>query len=56
MTPEQEHDATGLMLRAQGGDTEAYASLLILATAAVRRMVRRKWGDVAWVDDAVQDS
>lgn len=56
VTPDQERDATKLMTLAQQGDREAYASLLILATATVKRMVRHKWGDVAWADDAVQET
>lgn len=56
MTPEQEREAAGLIERAQRGDTDAYASLLVLATGAVRRLVRRKWGNVAWLDDAVQET
>ena len=44
------------MDRAQRGDQEAYASLLVLATGAVKRMVRQKWGNVAWADDAVQET
>lgn len=44
------------MQLAQRGDQGAYASLLILATSAVRRMVRARWGDVPWVDDAVQET
>jgi RNA polymerase sigma-70 factor (ECF subfamily) len=44
------------MARAQRGDQEAYASLLVLATGAVKRMVRQKWGNVAWLDDAVQET
>jgi RNA polymerase sigma-70 factor (ECF subfamily) len=56
VTPEQERDATDLMARAQRGDQEAYASLLVLATGAVKRMVRHKWGNVAWIDDAVQET
>ncbi len=44
------------MDRAQRGDQEAYASLLVLATGAVKRMVRQKWGNVAWLDDAVQET
>lgn len=44
------------MDRAQRGDQEAYASLLVLATGAVKRMVRQKWGNVAWIDDAVQET
>lgn len=56
MTPDQERDATALMARAQQGDREAYAELLMLATGAVRRLVRARWGDVAWADDAVQET
>lgn len=44
------------MDRAQRGDQQAYASLLVLATGAVKRMVRQKWGNVAWIDDAVQET
>jgi RNA polymerase sigma-70 factor (ECF subfamily) len=44
------------MTLAQRGDKEAYASLLILATGAVKRMIRQKWGDVSWADDAVQET
>ena len=44
------------MVLAQRGDKEAYASLLVLATVAVKGMVRHKWGDVAWADDAVQET
>jgi RNA polymerase sigma-70 factor, ECF subfamily len=44
------------MERAQRGDQEAYASLLVLASGAVTRMVRQQWGNVAWVDDAVQET
>lgn len=56
VTPDQERDATSLMSRAQQGDQEAYASLLVLATGAVKRMIRHKWGNVAWLDDAVQET
>jgi len=44
------------MQRAQRGDKEAYASVLILAATAVKRLVRRKWGEVRWLDDAVQET
>jgi RNA polymerase sigma-70 factor (ECF subfamily) len=44
------------MERAQRGDREAYASLLALAAAAVRQLVRQRWSDVAWADDAVQET
>ena len=44
------------MRRAQRGDQDAYASLLILATSSVRRLMRRHWGDAHWIDDAVQET
>jgi len=56
VTPDQERDATRLIELAQRGDKEAYASLLILAAAAVKRMVAHRWGNVAWADDAVQET
>lgn len=56
MTPEQERDATRLMARAQQGDREAYAEVLVLATGAVRRLVRARWGAAAWAEDAVQET
>lgn len=56
MTPDQERAATALMARAQQEDRDAYAELLVIATGAIRRMVRSKWGDVAWADDAVQET
>jgi RNA polymerase sigma-70 factor (ECF subfamily) len=56
VTPDQERDATKLMELAQHGDREAYASVLVLAAAAVKRMVKHKWGNVVWADDAVQET
>jgi RNA polymerase sigma-70 factor (ECF subfamily) len=56
VTPDQERAATDLMARAQQGDRDAYAELLVLATGTIRRLVRSRWGDVAWVDDAVQET
>lgn len=56
MTPDQEREAAALIDRAQRGDQDAYASLLVLAAAAVRRLVRHRWGNVAWADDAVQET
>lgn len=44
------------MARAHMGDREAYAELLVLATGAIRRLVRGRWGDVPWADDAVQET
>lgn len=56
MTPEEDRQATLLMQCAQRGDQDAYAALLILATSAVRRLVRARWGEVRWMDDAVQET
>ena len=44
------------MRLAQAGDQDAYASLLILLTAATRRFARGRVGNVAWIDDVVQDT
>lgn len=44
------------MQRAQRGDREAYAAVLVFATTAVRRFVRGKWGNPVWLDDAVQET
>lgn len=44
------------MTLAQRGDKEAYASLLCMATGVVKRMIRQRWGNVAWVEDAVQET
>ncbi len=45
------------MLRAQRGEEEAYAELLVLLTAATRNYVRSRVGSLApWIDDAVQET
>jgi RNA polymerase sigma-70 factor (ECF subfamily) len=45
------------MLRAQQGEEEAYAELLVLLTAATRSYVRSRLGaPVPWIDDAVQET
>lgn len=44
------------MRLAQAGDQDAYASLLVLLTAATRRFARGRVGNVAWIDDVVQDT
>jgi RNA polymerase sigma-70 factor (ECF subfamily) len=45
------------MLRAQQGEDEAYAELLVLLTAATRSYVRSRVGRlVPWIDDAVQET
>jgi len=56
MTPQQEHQAAGLMIRAQGGDTLAYAELLTLLAAAARQYTRNRVGDVPWLDDVAQET
>ena len=57
MTQKQEAQAAGLMLRAQEGQEEAYAELLVLLTAATRSYVRSRVGPlVPWIDDAVQET
>ena len=57
MTQKQEAQAAGLMLRAQRGEEEAYAELLVLLTAATRSYVRSRVGRlVPWIDDAVQET
>lgn len=45
------------MQRAQEGEEEAYAALLVLLTAAARSYVRLRVGaPVPWIDDAVQET
>ncbi len=45
------------MRRAQQGDEDAYAELLVLLTAATRSYVRsRVRAPVPWIDDAVQET
>src|SRR5687768_7067058 len=45
------------MLRAQQGEEEAYAELLVLLTAATRSYVRLRVGaPVPWIDDVVQET
>ena len=56
MTPQQETQAASLMLRAQQGEEEAYAELLVLLTRATRNYVRSRIGPAAWMDDAVQET
>jgi len=53
---ERERQLAGLMARSQQGDNRAYAELLVLVTGAVRAYVRRRVGDVPWVDDVVQET
>lgn len=56
MTAEQERQSAALMRLAQAGDQQAYAALLVLLTAAMRRFARGRLGAVAWVDDVVQET
>ena len=56
MTAEQELRSAGLMRSAQAGDQAAYASLLILLTAATRQFARGRLGAVPWIDDVVQET
>ncbi len=45
------------MLRAQRGEEDAYAELLVLLTAVTRSYVRSRVGSLApWIDDAVQET
>ena len=56
MTTEQEQHASDLMVRSIDGDKAAYAELLTLLASATARFVRGRVGDVAWVDDVVQET
>lgn len=56
MTPEQERQAAAWMRLAQAGDQDVYASLLVLLTSVTRRFARGRLGDVAWIDDVVQET
>jgi RNA polymerase sigma-70 factor (ECF subfamily) len=56
MTGRQEQEATALMIRAQQGDSAAYATLLTLLAATARQYVRNRFGDVAWLDDVAQET
>ena len=56
MTPEQERTLGALMVRTQGADAAACNLLVGELEVIVRRFVRRRVGDVAWVDDVVQET
>lgn len=56
MTPDDEGRCAAWMALAQHGDERAYADVLTLAAAAARRFVRARNGDVAWAEDAVQET
>jgi hypothetical protein len=54
MTPQQEQQATALIVRGQQGDAVAYAELLTLLAATARQYARNRLGDVPWLDDVAQ--
>ncbi len=56
MTQEQESLSAELMRRAQTGDQESYAELLVLLTSVTRQYTRRRSGAVPWVEDVVQET
>lgn len=56
MTPEDERRCAAWMALAQRGDERAYADVLTVAASAARRFVRARNGNVAWVEDAVQET
>lgn len=56
MTSQQEQEATALMARAQQGDGLAYAALLTVLASTARQYVRNRMGDVAWLDDVMQET
>ena len=56
MTAAEETRAADLMRSAQKGDQMAYADLLALLTGATRRVARGRVGNVAWLDDVVQET
>ena len=45
-----------MMRMAQGGDQDAYASLLLLLTSTTRKFARARLGGVPWIDDVVQET
>jgi RNA polymerase sigma-70 factor (ECF subfamily) len=56
VTTDQERQSASLMRLAQGGDQQAYASLLVLLTATTRQFARGRLGGVPWIDDIVQET
>jgi RNA polymerase sigma-70 factor (ECF subfamily) len=55
VTPEQEQQASTLMIRAQAGDRQAYEDLLRALTLEARGFVRRRVGWAEWAEDVVQE-
>src|SRR5215471_8211489 len=56
MTAQQEQEATALMIRAQEGDGRAYAALLTILSSTARQYARNRLGEVAWLDDVMQET
>jgi len=56
MTAQQEQEATALMIRAQEGDGQAYAALLTMLSTTARQYARSRLGEVAWLDDVMQET
>jgi len=56
LTVEQEAELGRLMVKSQNGDRQCYETLLTRVAGLVRAMVRRRVGDVSWLDDVVQES
>jgi len=56
MTSQQEEQATALIIRAQQGDSIAYAALLTLLAATARQYARNRLGNVPWLDDVAQET
>ena len=56
MTSQQEQQATSLIVRAQQGDSAAYADLLRMLAATARQYARNRVGDVPWLDDVAQET
>ena len=56
MTVDSEIELGRLMTEAQRGDRQRYEELLTRVAVLVRAFVRRRVGDVPWVDDVVQEA
>lgn len=56
MTSQQEEQAKTLIIRAQQGDSIAYAALLTLLAATARQYARNRLGNVPWIDDVAQET
>ena len=55
MTPDEERALATLMALGQQGDAGAYEALLRDVRPIIRAYVRKRVGDVAWEEDAVQE-